>query len=101
MGSRILIRPYYGPGFKWEIVDVKLNEEVTVKYFDGLYSGIGIWQIEKVRDKTELTYKIELRDNSILIRSMGRFVDLQKLHSNMMKNVFFKLEKYLAKQNKI
>ena len=94
-GSRVEIRAS-GGWFRCEIVSVMRNSEVRVKYYEGVQTGEGIWNLEKAGDEeTNLTYSINLEPNGIIPGVLSNFINFSRIHSNAMKEMFAGLEKYL------
>lgn len=84
-----------GPGsFTWKISDVQENKKVVLDY-DGIFSGQGVWKIEKDGAMIWLTYSIDLTIEHKFFQILNRFMPISKLHSKMMKKVFSQLDRYL------
>lgn len=95
IGSRIEIRPYGGKGFVCEVVDVKHDSELRMKY-SGIYSGTGVWTISDVNEHCRVTYEIMLEIENFWILLLSSFVPVTKIHSRLMSDVLSGLEQYLA-----
>lgn len=84
-----------GPGFfTWKISQLEDNAKVILTY-DGIFSGLGTWTIEKDGAMSWLNYTIDLTIEHKFFQILNRFISIEKLHSKMMKKVFAELDRYL------
>lgn len=98
VGSRIEVRPYGGQGFVCEVVDVKQNSELRMKY-SGMYNGTGIWKISDVNGHCRVTYEIRLEAENLWIRFLLSILPVATIHSRLMTKVLSGLERYLAEHD--
>jgi hypothetical protein len=97
IGAKIKIRPYCIFGFSWVITDISPNEKVVVKYGDGIYSGTGVWSLQKQEGEILVKFSIDIESNNLLIKIVDKIFNIQKAHKKMMKKVFLGLHEYLSK----
>lgn len=96
-GAKIKIRPYGGLGFSWIITEIIPNQKIVIKYCDGIYTGVGIWLLQKQEDKTLVSFSIDIESNKLVINVVDKIFGILKTHKKMMKKVFLGLHKYLNK----
>jgi ribosome-associated toxin RatA of RatAB toxin-antitoxin module len=99
IGSRIEVRPYGGQAFCCEVSSINDRTELTMAY-SGIYSGTGKWTISEVNGQTCVTYEIDLRIESILIRMLSSVLSVTSVHSRLMEEVLSGLTQYLGQIDK-
>jgi ribosome-associated toxin RatA of RatAB toxin-antitoxin module len=97
VGSKIKISPYGVFSFSWIIKEIYPNDKIVIKYSDGIYSGNGVWLLQKRQEKVYVDFSIEIESNNLVIKVVDRIFGIQKTHNKMMKKVFFGLHEYLNK----
>ncbi len=80
--------------FYCELIRINSNKELVVHY-SGAYEGRGIWYFFESLNGTKLIYEIDLEIKNPFVFLVSLFLDLSHIHSKMMTNIFFSLEKYL------
>jgi ribosome-associated toxin RatA of RatAB toxin-antitoxin module len=95
IGSQVEVKPYGGQAFLCEVIDMKRNENVTMKY-SGIYSGTGVWTITASNRLNRVTYEIALEIKSIWIRFLSTILPIASIHSRLMDSVLSGLERHLA-----
>ncbi len=83
-------------GFEIELMRVNPNYEIFVKY-SGAYSGQGVWYFFETTNGTKLMYEIDLKIRNPLVWFTSLFVNIARLHSEIMAKIFRNLEEYLNK----
>lgn len=96
IGSCIEVRPYGGQAFRCEISSINDSKELTLKY-SGIYSGTGKWTISEINGQSCVTYKIELKIQSTMIRLLSFLLPVASIHSKLMEEVLTGLGQYLGK----
>jgi ribosome-associated toxin RatA of RatAB toxin-antitoxin module len=86
LGSRIEIRPYGGQAFYCEVSDIDDGIELTMTY-TGIYTGTGRWTISEVNEQRCVTYEIELKIESTMIRLLSSVLPVAAIHSHLMEKV--------------
>jgi ribosome-associated toxin RatA of RatAB toxin-antitoxin module len=86
LGSRIEIRPYGGQAFYCEVSDIDDGIELTMTY-TGIYTGTGRWTISEVNEQRCVTYEIELKIESAMIRLLSSVLPVAAIHSHLMEKV--------------
>jgi ribosome-associated toxin RatA of RatAB toxin-antitoxin module len=94
VGSRIEIRPF-GGRFICKIGKVVPDQEILIRYVDGVHRGEGRWTFEAVAQGTRACYRIDLEPQGWLPRLLSIWMDFGKLHSRSMAKVFDGLEEWL------
>jgi len=94
-GSQIEVRPYGGMAFICEVVKIKPNTELVMKYL-GIYKGFGVWTISENNGQSNVAYEINLDVNHPLIHILSYVLPVDKIHYNLMEKVFLGLEQKLA-----
>lgn len=98
IGSRIEVRPYGGQAFCCEVSDMKDQKELTMTY-SGIYSGTGKWTVSDINGQTHVTYEIDLRIESMLIRLLSSVLSVASIHSRLMEEVLSGLTQYLGQMD--
>jgi len=99
IGSRIEIRPYGGQAFYCEVTGVDDSTELTMTY-TGIYTGTGRWTISEVKTQRCLTYEIELKIESPMVRMLSFVLPVASIHSHLMEKVLSGLGRYLEEIDK-
>ena len=99
LGSRIEIRPYGGQAFYCEVSGIDDSTELTMTY-TGIYTGTGKWTISEVNGQRCVTYEIELKIESTIIRLLSSVLPVASIHSRLMEKVLSGLGQYLEEINK-
>jgi ribosome-associated toxin RatA of RatAB toxin-antitoxin module len=99
LGSRIEIRPYGGQAFYCEVSGMNDCTELTMTY-TGIYTGMGRWTISEVNGQRRVTYEIELKIESTMIRLLSSVLPVASIHSRLMEKVLSGLEQYLEEIDK-
>jgi ribosome-associated toxin RatA of RatAB toxin-antitoxin module len=97
VGSRIEIRPF-GGRFICEIGQVVPNQEILIRYVEGVHRGEGRWTFEKLAEGTRACYQIDLEPQGWLPRLLSNWMDFGKMHSRSMEQVFDGLEGWLRER---
>ncbi len=89
-------RPLGGRSFSCKVVNIIPKKEINLSYFEGIYTGEGVWNVESKDDLVKVSYKVDLEivDKSIAI--LSRVIPIPKLHSLIFKRIL----KGLAEQVK-
>jgi ribosome-associated toxin RatA of RatAB toxin-antitoxin module len=95
VGSRIEIRPR-GGRFICEVVQVIPDQEIVIRYAEGVHRGTGRWTFEKLAEGTRACYRIDLELQGWLPRLLSNWIDFGKMHSRSMVKVFDDLESWLT-----
>jgi len=99
IGSRIEIRPYGGQAFYCEVTGVDDSTELTMTY-TGIYTGTGRWTISEVKAQRCVTYEIELKIESPMVRMLSFVLPVASIHSHLMEKVLSGLGQYLEEIDK-
>jgi ribosome-associated toxin RatA of RatAB toxin-antitoxin module len=96
-GSRIKAKPYGGLAFVCEVVDVQPRAKLLMEY-SGVYKGTGGWSITENDGHCGVEYDINLEINNAFIRLLSYLLPVEKIHYNLMNDVFSGLEKRLERK---
>ena len=87
-------RPLGGKSFSCRVVSIVPKKEIKLNYFEGIYRGEGIWNIESKENLISVSYKVDLEIVDKSIALLSRVIPIPKLHSMIFKRIL----KGLAKQ---
>jgi ribosome-associated toxin RatA of RatAB toxin-antitoxin module len=99
LGSRIEIRPYGGQAFYCEVSGMDYGAELMMAY-TGIYTGTGRWTISEVKARRCVTYEIELKIESPVVRLLSSVLPVASIHSHLMEKVLSGLGRYLEEIDK-
>ena len=68
--------------------------ELTMTY-TGIYTGTGRWTISEVNGQRLVTYEIELKIQSTILRLLSFVLPVASIHSRLMEKVLSGLGQYL------
>ena len=86
------------PRFTEKTIEVAENKLYRVEYVDGDFKGEGIWTLEPLGDRTLLRFRWRVRPQRWLLRMLSRFMDIGKMHSEVMKRGFEGLNQYVRQK---
>lgn len=95
VGSEFEIKPYGTHAFRCRIEKIDGLKRIDTRYYEGVYLGTGYWSLEPEGGGTRLGYTVDLEIKSFAVKMMARMMDVGKLHSKLMDEVFTGLEKVL------
>jgi uncharacterized protein YndB with AHSA1/START domain len=95
LGSQFEVRPR-GGSFICEVAQVIPEQELLIRYADGLHRGTGRWTFERQGNRTRLCYQIDLEPQGWLPRLLSNFMDFAGMHSRGMERLFDALEAWLG-----
>ncbi len=63
------------------------KKEIKLNYFEGIYRGEGVWNIESKENLISVSYKVDLEivDKSIIL--LSKIIPIPKLHSMIFKKI--------------
>ena len=96
VGSEFEIRPYGSHAFRCRIERIDGLKRIETRYYEGVYAGTGAWTLTPEGTGTRVEYSVDLEIKSFAVKMMARMVDVGKLHSKLMSEVFTGLEKVVA-----
>jgi hypothetical protein len=77
----------------------KIVEGKSIEYEEtGAFVGTGKWTFEPTDGKTKVQFQLNARINSRLISFASHFINLDKMHTDMMQKGFKALNSYLSKK---
>lgn len=87
IGTEFQASPLGGKSFSCKVVSVIPDKEIRLNYFEGIYRGQGVWNIEGKESLVKVSYSgdLEIVDKSIVI--LSKLVSIQRLHSMIFKRI--------------
>jgi len=86
-------RPLGGKSFSCSVVNIVLNKEIRLNYFEGIYRGECVWKLEKKENSITVSYSVNLEIVDKPIALLSRIIPIPKLHSMIFKKILKGLEK--------
>lgn len=93
IGTEFQASPLGGKSFSCKVLHIILNKEIRLDYFDGIYRGEGVWNIEAREDSVKVSYTVDLEIVDKQISFLSRIIPIPKLHSMIFKKILGGLEK--------
>jgi uncharacterized protein YndB with AHSA1/START domain len=81
--------------FAARVVDVVPGTRLCFDYFEGGFTGQATWEVHSVEGGTRLSLRWQMSPRTRLMRAMSRFVDVGKIHRDVMRVGFDKLRRHL------
>ncbi len=94
ISSQVEVRPYGGLPFLCEFSECVENVKLVMKY-SGIYSGLGILTLTEMNGQTKIEYEINLEINNLFIRLLSYVIPVEKIHYELMNEVFLGLKNRL------
>lgn len=91
-GSEFRIWPYFGKPFQGRFIKLIPLSIILVEYFGDYITGKGEWVLEPFESGTLISYKLDVKAHGLLVSILGKFLPLDKFHSQPMNGVFDNLE---------
>jgi len=80
IGTEIRANPLGGKSFSCSVVNIVLNKEIRLNYFEGIYRGEGVWKLEKKENSITVSYSVNLEIVDKPIALLSRIIPIPKLH---------------------
>lgn len=80
-------RPLGGKSFSCRVVSIVPKKEIKLNYFEGIYRGEGMWNIESKENLISVSYRVDLEIVDKSIALLSRVVPIPKLHSMIFKRI--------------
>lgn len=87
VGTEFQARPLGGKSFSCRVVSILPKKEIKLNYFEGIYRGEGIWNIESKENLISISYKVDLEIVDKSIALLSRVISIPKLHSIIFKRI--------------
>ena len=84
------------PKFTSKTIEVIENKMVRFEYVEGDYSGEGQWTLEPTDDSTQVRFRWRVQPRRWLLRMLAPFIDIGKIHSEIMKFDFEGLNRHVG-----
>jgi ribosome-associated toxin RatA of RatAB toxin-antitoxin module len=95
IGTEFKANPLGGKSFSCRLVSIIPNKEIRLNYFEGIYRGEGIWNVERNNNLVSISYKVELEIADKSIALLSRIIPIPKLHSMIFKRILAGLAKQI------
>jgi ribosome-associated toxin RatA of RatAB toxin-antitoxin module len=95
VGTIFVVRPLGGQSFSCRIKSIEENKEIRLEYYDGLYRGVGFWNLESYNSATVVSYTVDLEIFNKFVVALSYILPISKIHSWVFKNIFNGLKRYL------
>ena len=77
----------------------RIVEGKSIEYEEtGAFVGTGKWTFEPTDGKTKVQFRLDVRINSRLISLASHFINLDKMHTEMMQRAYKALNSYLTQK---
>jgi ribosome-associated toxin RatA of RatAB toxin-antitoxin module len=86
-GTEFQARPFGGKSFSCRVVSILPKKEIKLNYFEGIYRGEGLWNIESKENLISVSYKVDLEIVDKSIALLSRVIPIPKLHSIIFKRI--------------
>lgn len=100
VGTTLRIKPSWGREFFCRVESSDGEGYMLFRYFGGFITGKGEWRVDPLPDGCSVSYRLDVESDSLLVALIGLFVDLGRMHSQMMEKVLKELEKELSKRER-
>ena len=94
IGSRLEAHPHHSL-LVCEVTRIVPNNQIHIRYVEGVQRGTGVWTFEPSDVGTRLCYRVDLEPQGWFPRFLSNFRDFTAMHSRLMERVFDGLEKWL------
>lgn len=96
IGSEFKANPLGGKSFACRVISIESQKEIKLNYYDGIYRGIGVWNLESNDGIVKVSYSIDLEivDGSIAL--LSRIISIPKLHSMIFKRILNRLSEQVS-----
>ena len=101
VGTEFQARPLGGKSFSCRVVSIVPKKEIKLNYFEGIYRGEGVWNIESKENLISVSYKVDLEivDKTIII--ISKIIPIPKLHSMIFKRILAGLDEQIKSNSLI
>lgn len=90
------------PRFTAKTIEARENEMLRLQYVEGDFEGEGIWTFEPVGERTRVRFRWHVQPQRWLTRMLATllapFMDIGKMHSDVMKLGFEGLNRYVRQK---
>jgi len=93
-------RPLGGKSFSCSVVNIVPEKEIKLNYFEGIYRGEGVWNVEGKDDLVKVSYRVDLEIVDKSIALLSRVIPIPKLHSMIFKKILKGLEERVKSNSK-
>jgi ribosome-associated toxin RatA of RatAB toxin-antitoxin module len=87
IGSEFQANPLGGKSFACRVISIESQKEIKLNYYDGIYSGIGVWNLKSKDGIVKVSYSIDLEIVDKSIALLSRIISIPKLHSMIFKRI--------------
>lgn len=98
VGTQFQVRPLGGRGFVCAIESAIPEQELRLRYIEGLYRGTGVWKLTPRERGTEVSYCIDLEIADRFVTLLSYVLNVAGLHSRLMRQVYAGLARHLTSE---
>jgi uncharacterized protein YndB with AHSA1/START domain len=84
--------------FSERFTDIIQDKLIKVEIFEGDFLGNSEWTFERIDGRTRVRYRWNAKSNRLLFTILSPFVNIEKIHSNVMQQGFKALNNYLIQK---
>jgi ribosome-associated toxin RatA of RatAB toxin-antitoxin module len=84
---QIKARPPGRKSFSCRVVSIIPKKEIKLNYFEGIYRGEGVWNVERKHSLVSVSYKVDLEIVDRSIAFLSRIIPIPRLHSMIFKRI--------------
>jgi ribosome-associated toxin RatA of RatAB toxin-antitoxin module len=83
--------PLGGKSFACRVINIIPHKEIKLDYYEGIYRGPGVWNIEARDGLVMVSYSVDLEIVDKSIALLSRIIPIPKLHSMIFKRILNEL----------
>jgi len=87
IGTEFKANPLGGKSFSCRVVSIIPRKEIKLNYFEGIYRGEGIWELERKENSITVSYSVDLEIVDKSIALLSKIIPIPKLHSMIFKRI--------------
>jgi ribosome-associated toxin RatA of RatAB toxin-antitoxin module len=95
IGTEFQASPFGGKSFSCKVISLIPKNEIRLSYFDGIYTGEGVWKVERKENFVKVSYSVDLKIVDKSIALLSRIIPIPKLHSMIFKRIMVSLQKQI------
>jgi ribosome-associated toxin RatA of RatAB toxin-antitoxin module len=99
IGTEFQANPFGGKSFACRVISIIPKKEIKLEYYNGIYRGSGVWNIEAKVGLVKVNYSVDLEIVDKLIAILSRIISIPKLHSMIFKRILNGLAKQLKSRS--
>lgn len=97
---KVMIHGRFPISFVTETIEAEPNKFLWVKYIRGAFEGEGLWEVEKVGEKTKIRFRWRTNPSIIRLKLLDLFYPVARTHSRVMRKGFKGLAVFCGPEKK-